>query len=148
MGDSLTKLYVHAVYSTKNREDILRRDTLDAIWEYTAAVLRNIHCTPLAIGGTTNHVHALFVLDKTRALSDVMRTLKAATSKWYTERTRNYFEWQTGYGAFTVSQSRVEAVQRYIANQATHHAKHTFEDEMRDFYDQYDIPYNERYAWG
>lgn len=148
MADSLSKLYVHLVFSTKNRTATIRKMLLPELWAYAAGVLKQHRCPPIAIGGTMNHVHALFVLDKTMAACDIARTVKATTSKWYTDETHYPFEWQKGYAIFSVSSSKVDIVRQYIQRQEDHHSRHTFEEEMRAFFDQYQVAYDERYVWG
>lgn len=148
MGDSLSKIYIHLVFSTKNRIPTIRKDMLPELWAFATGVLRERQCISVQIGGTTNHLHALFILNKTKSVSEIARGLKAVTSKWYTQKTQNPFEWQTGYAAFSVSPSNVEAVRHYILHQEEHHRHHCFEDEMREIYEKSGTEYNEAYVWG
>lgn len=148
MADSLSKIYVHLIFSTKGRIPSIRKALFAELWAYAAGILKRHRCLPLAIGGTANHIHALFILDRTVTVSDIAHAVKAGTSKWYGEQTLNPFEWQTGYAAFSVSPSKVEAVRRYINHQEEHHRRHAFEEELREFFDKHDMTYDERFIWG
>lgn len=106
-----------------------------------------MHCPVICVGGTEDHVHILFMLDKNTALADVVEQLKRASSKWMkTQSPENrYFAWQEGYAAFSVSQSKMETVKRYIQGQAEHHKKVPFLDELKQFLEAYNTAYDERY---
>lgn len=112
-------------------------------------IVREVGGTALAINGPSDHVHALTLLRASVSVSDVLRTLKANSSKWVHDQwpDRRAFAWQTGYGAFTVSQSNVDAVRRYIADQEEHHKQVTFQDEFRAFLRRHGIAFDERYIW-
>jgi REP element-mobilizing transposase RayT len=102
----------------------------------------------LEVGGIADHVHLLVGLKTTHCLADVMRTLKGDSSRWMHDEMRMpKFEWQEGYGAFTVSASNVAAVREYVRNQEQHHRKRSFQDEYREFLAKHEIEFDERYLW-
>lgn len=129
MPHSYVSSVFHIVFSTKQRMRLICANDQGSLWNYLAGIARNHGMHVLAIGGTENHVHILVVLPPDMALSDAVRTLKANSSRWIRETDR-LFAWQIGYGAFSVSPGQFERVKKYIANQATHHATHTFEQEF------------------
>ena len=149
MSQSLAKLYVHLVFSTKERTDTLPKQHLDEVHAYVAEILNTNHCPAIQVGGTANHIHILYIQSKTMTLSDTVRLVKSNSSKWINEKNGKYnpFAWQDGYGAFSISQSHVDAVQKYIKGQAEHHAKIDFKDEFRRLCKLYDVELDERYAW-
>jgi len=148
MAQSLARLWTHLVFSTKDRHPFLsdltiRRD----MHRYLAAVLHD--CPTIIVGGCADHVHALFALSRNYAIADIVKEVKRTSSAWIKSVERRYskFHWQSGYGAFSVSQSHIVAVQRYIAGQEQHHRRKTFQDEFRAFLKRYEIEYDERYVW-
>jgi REP element-mobilizing transposase RayT len=149
MSQSLSKLYIHLVFSTKGRTETLPKQHLSEIHAYVAEILNQNHCPAICVGGTANHIHILFILNKTMSLSDTIRIVKTSSSKWINEKNGKYnpFCWQDGYGAFSISQSHVDAVMHYIETQAEHHAKTSYMDEFRRLCEIYDVALDERYAW-
>ncbi len=119
----------HIVFSTKERIALIGAELQPRLWNYLAAIARNHNVRVLAVGGTENHVHILLILSTDQKLADVVRILKCNSSRWIRETDRR-FGWQDGYGAFSVSPSQLPAVERYIARQAEHHQKRTFEQEF------------------
>ncbi|HEY1731903.1 MAG TPA: IS200/IS605 family transposase [Terriglobales bacterium] len=119
----------HVVFSTKQRAQLIPQAAQPRLWNYLAGIARNHRIRTLATGGTENHVHMLVMLPADLAVGDAVRTLKANSSRMMRENSR-LFTWQEGYGAFSVSPSAIAAVQRYIANQAAHHSRRTFEEEF------------------
>ncbi len=111
--------------------------------------LNNMGCQSLIVGSVEDHAHVLFMLSRTRSLSDVIGKLKSASSSWIKSQnlTLATFEWQAGYGAFSVSQSNVESVREYIRNQKEHHKSESFQDEFRRFLIRYEVEFDERYVW-
>jgi REP element-mobilizing transposase RayT len=151
MPQSLTAIFIHLVFSTKNREPVLLPEILGKLHAYVAGTLNGMGCHSIQVGGIADHVHALFALSRTMALADVVKEIKMSTSKWIKENGRwlgaNSFYWQAGYGAFSVSVSNLDAVQTYIKNQEEHHRKLSFQDEMRKFFKRHKTEYDERYVW-
>ena len=148
MPQSLAKLYVHLVFSTKDRTETLPKQHIEEVHSYIAGILNNNHCPAIQIGGTTNHIHILYIQSKTMTLSDTVRLVKSNSSKWINEKNGkfNVFAWQNGYGAFSISQSHIEAVRNYIKTQKEHHSKINFKDEFRRLCEIYDAPLDEQYA--
>ena len=149
MPQSLARLHVHLVVSTKNRERFITDDVQSPLHAYMAKVLQNLGCTPVLINSMDDHVHLLFDLARTVAISKAVEDVKKSSSKWIkTQRADlSTFAWQTGYGAFAVSESNVESVRQYIANQHEHHRKKTFQDEYLLFLERHNIAYDERFVW-
>ncbi|SKB08004.1 REP element-mobilizing transposase RayT [Prosthecobacter debontii] len=149
MPQSLAKLYVHVVFSTKNRERVLMDDIRHELHAYIGGTLKGMDCMPVEINSEPDHAHVLFLLGRTMPLSDVVGGLKKSATEWLREHGETYrgFHWQAGYGAFSVSQSAVEEVREYIRNQREHHRVKTFQDEFRAFLRKYEIEYDERYVW-
>jgi REP element-mobilizing transposase RayT len=133
MGQSLVKNLLHLVYSTKQRNPWLPADVRPNLFAYQAGIFRECDSPALTIGGVEDHVHALFSLSKKYALMKIVEAVKTGSSKWMkTEGTGNSeFYWQGGYAAFSVSQSNVDAVTRYIENQEEHHRRASFQYELR-----------------
>ena len=148
MPQSLSKNHIHLVFSTK-REDLLLEKDLPELYAYSAGILRNIECPSIEIGGTTNHIHILCELSRKIALAKMVQTLKANSSKWIKTLDSFYkpFYWQDGYGAFSVSQSQIERVRRYIQNQKKHHARMKYESEYIGLLKKHNMEYDERYIW-
>lgn len=148
MPQSLCKNYMHLVFSTKERKDLIPVDLLDIFFHYIGGIINNIGCKAIIVGGIENHVHILFELARTMALSNVVNKIKSNSSKWIRHEQGVFdFGWQDGYGAFSVGQSNVEVVRKYIMDQREHHQKKDFKDEMKYFFGVYKIKYDERYVW-
>jgi putative transposase len=145
---SLANLLTHLIFSTKNRDPLLvGKDLRQRTHAYLAAVLKDMQCPALVVGGVADHVHILCQLAKTQSVSDIMEHLKASSSKWLKTQGSRTFSWQRGYGAFSVSQSHVDAVISYIEKQEDHHRTITFEEEFRLILKRYRVAFDERYVW-
>ena len=116
---------------------------------YLATVLRTHDCQTLLVGGAEDHVHALFSLSRKYSISEVVKEVKRTSSGWIKDISplQSKFHWQNGYGAFSVGQSQVEQVRRYIERQEQHHRRVSFQDEYRAVLKKYEIEYDERYVW-
>ena len=148
MAQSLSKVYIHLVFSTKNREPLIADEWQPDLWAYLAGAIQGQKCFAHRIGGVRDHVHILFEQHRTTSLSKLVGEIKSETSKWIkAQKGVNQFAWQAGYGAFSVSASNVEEVKSYIDHQASHHQKKTFQDEFREFLSRYGVEYDERYVW-
>src|SRR4051794_13592123 len=149
MSQSLAKLLVHLVYSTKHRRPWLVKEHRPALFAYQAGIFREWDSPALVIGGVDDHVHALFLLSKNHPLIKVVEEVKKGSSKWMKANgPRNPdFGWQAGYAAFSVSPSNVEAVRHYVATQERHHARVTFQDEVRALLTKHGVEFDERYVW-
>jgi REP element-mobilizing transposase RayT len=151
MGHTYTTVRLHVVFSTQARKALLSTDLQPRVWDYIGGIGKN-HGIPVhEVGGIENHVHILMSIPPTVTISKAVQTLKAFSSKWLNETgamKNGRFAWQEGYSAFSVSQSNVEAVAAYIRNQAEHHAKHSFEDELRSLLIRHGVKFEERYLFG
>lgn len=126
---------------------MIRVEDYDEFRAYLVGLLSEYGCYLIELGGTENHVHILFVLNKKLSVSEIVGKIKSNTSRWFHRRHNMAFAWQEGYGAFSVSQSRVDLVKTYIRNQKEHHRLKKFEEEFREFLKAYDIDWDERYVW-
>lgn len=149
MPQSLARLHIHLIFSTKNRERIISDRVRDSLHAYMATVLQNIGCPPVLINSVEDHVHVLFELARTVAVSAAVEEVKKASSKWIKTQGAEFagFAWQAGYGAFAVSESNVPAVREYIAGQQEHHRKKSFQEEYRAFLERHRVAFDERYVW-
>jgi len=139
---------VHLIFSTKERHPFLaQNDLMLRTHAYLGGILREASCPSLTIGGTADHVHAFFHLSRTQHVAKIVETLKSHSSRWIKAQGIEKFAWQRGYGCFSVGQSQVQALIRYIQNQADHHLKVTFQDEFRQFLRRYEISFEEQYVW-
>ncbi|MCC6573535.1 MAG: transposase [Planctomycetes bacterium] len=150
MAHSLTRVLVHGVFSTKDRSPVIAEEWQGRLHQYVGGIVENLDSVALAIGGIDNHIHVAFVLPSTRSLADFIGKLKANASKWVNNQKMlpNRFAWQTGYGAFSVSESKLDTVLAYIANQKQHHEKMTYEEEIRKLALLHKIPFDEKYLLG
>ena len=150
MPQSLARVVLHVVFSTKNRVPFLKDPELRArLHAYMAGVLQNIGCEPILIGGVEDHVHILCNLSRTITIAGLVEEAKKSPSKWMKEQGPAFsdFYWQGGYGAFSVSQSNVEQVREYVARQEEHHRKVSFQDEFRVLCRKHGVEIDERYVW-
>jgi putative transposase len=149
MAQSLAKVYVHVVFSTKDRELILGEDWRDELFRVMGGTVNKSGCQSLIVGGVADHVHMLFILGRTVTIADAVGRIKSASSAWVndTRRVRGRFQWQGGYSAFSVSESGVAATREYIARQAEHHARVSFQDELRAFLKEHGLQWDEKYLW-
>ncbi|MCD4772066.1 MAG: IS200/IS605 family transposase [Bacteroidales bacterium] len=150
MGQSLSKLYVHLIFGTKNRLPLINKEFEQRLYSYLAGTFKKYESTAIIINGAADHVHILFVLSKNIALAKLLEEVKKQSSKWIKtiDKNNQKFAWQIGYAAFSVSGSKVDVVKKYIENQKEHHKKKTFREEVEEFLKQYDvIEYDEKYFW-
>ena len=148
MGQSLARLLVHSVFSTKERRPFIRSEEVRTeIYAYIAGILRNLQSPSIIIGGAEDHIHILSALSKNVALSELIGRIKGSSSKRLKEKGIHGFAWQNGYGAFSVSEWQVAAVTAYIANQAEHHRQFSFQDEVRQLLKRHHTAFDERYVW-
>ncbi|MFO0914663.1 MAG: transposase [Pirellulales bacterium] len=151
MPQSLAQIYVHIVFSTKHRKPQLQDDGLrDELYAYMATIVRDHVDSPaLIINGVEDHVHALIRLSRKFPVMKVVQEAKVETTKWLKRQPNitNDFAWQSGYGAFSVSPSLVEATTKYIEGQQEHHRHRSFQDEFREICRRHGLEIDERYAW-
>lgn len=150
MPQSLAQIYLHFVFSTKGRRPFLQRRALrDEMHNYLGGICRNLDSPSLIVGGVEDHVHILCRFGRKQSIADFIRDMKRDSSKWIKSRDPSLaeFEWQDGYGVFSISPSHVDALRRYIADQETHHQNVSFQDEFRKLLKKYGIEFDERYVW-
>jgi putative transposase len=147
MSQSFVQIYVHIVFHTKNNVKLIREDIETELYSYLGGILKNCKSNPLQIGETSNHIHVLCTLPKTITLADLVEEIKKSSSKWIKTKGEHYhnFFWQDGYGGFSVSNSGVDTVKRYIVTQKKHHENVSYEDEYKTLLDAYGIIYDDRY---
>ena len=147
MPQSLACLPVHLIFSTKRRQALIRDEIRPDLFAYLGGIVREMHGTALIVNGTADHVHMLVRIRPAQSTAEVVRVVKANSCRWVHEKWKMKFAWQTGYGAFSVSQSAVSAVSRYIADQEKHHKTKTFQEEYVAFLKRNNVAYDERYLW-
>ena len=149
MPQSLAKLHLHLVFSTKYRAPWLLDDVRDGLHGYIAGVCANIGCPLTAIGSVEDHLHMLFELGRTTTVSRLVEAVKANSCRWLRSRSIEFhsFAWQAGYGVFSVSESHVDRVRAYIANQREHHRRSEFRDEFRGLLERHHVAFDERHLW-
>jgi putative transposase len=145
MARSYVLNYVHCVFATKDRTQLIRDPK--SLWAYIRGVARNRNFDLHAIGGTVDHVHVLLALPTNRSLAEIMRDIKANSSRHMRELGAR-FAWQDGYSGISVSPSQVNVVKRYIANQETHHRKQSFDDELATLLERAGVRYSSEALWG
>jgi REP element-mobilizing transposase RayT len=150
MANTYTSLHYHLTFSTKNREPSIVAEIENRVWAYIGGIARHHKMIALEVGGIEDHVHALVMAPPTFSPSQIAQYLKGESSKWIHEEfpKLRLFEWQEGYGGFTVSRSQIPDVIAYIQNQREHHRKKTFKEEYLELLKKHDVDYDERYLWG
>jgi putative transposase len=149
MANTYTSLHYHFTFSTKNREPWIISEIEARVWAYIGGIARKHKMTAIQIGGIEDHIHALVMAPPTYAPSQIAQYLKGESSKWIHEEFPKMcgFEWQDGYGGFTVSKSQVPEVIEYIKNQRQHHRKKTFQEEYLELLKKHGVDYDECYLW-
>ena len=149
MPQSLARILIHTVFSTKDRVPYMQDPEVRAeMHNVLGGTAKRLDCKPIRIGGTADHAHLLTALARTVAPAEFVKEVKRVSTNWIKER-EDYsgFHWQAGYGCFSIGQSQVRDVCDYIAGQNEHHQKTSFQDEFRAFLRRYEIEYDERYVW-
>ncbi len=149
MSQSLAKVHVHIVFSTRDREPMIHADVEKELYAYMASISKELKCPVHKINGTENHVHIACCLSRTITMAVLLEEIKRSSSKWIKTKSPAYrkFAWQQGYGAFSFGESQLQAVVRYINDQKEYHQKKTYKEEFRDILIKYHIDYDERYVW-
>ena len=150
MPQSLSAVYIHLIFSTKDRTPFLQdSDLRTETHAYLGGISKKLECPPLITGGTADHIHLLARLGRTVTQANWLKELKRVSSGWVKEQNERLakFAWQAGYGTFSVSASNVEKVRTYIAGQEEHHRRVSFQEEYREFLRRYGIEWDERYVW-
>jgi len=150
MPQSLDQVYLHTIFSTKDRFPFFQTLEIQRdVHAYLASVCQQLDCKAMRFGGVAVHVHLLTRLPRTVTIADFVKETKRVSSRWLHERDEPWkkFGWQAGYGVFSVSASKVGEVQRYISHQPEHHRKQTFQDEYQEFLVRHGVDFDERYVW-
>lgn len=149
MAQSLSNVLLHIVFSTKNREPWIDESIETELFPYLATICRDHKSPSHKIGGAGDHIHIACSLSRTMTIANLVQELKQSSSKWMKSKGDQYreFSWQNGYGAFSIGQSQLDDLSRYIANQRAHHAKESFQDELRKLLNLYGVEFDERYVW-
>jgi len=150
MPHTLVGLYVHVVFSTKNRAPWITTEIERGLYPFVGSVVRRLDCVLLASNGTADHSHLLLSLVATANIAALVREVKKSSSRWIKESfsSATEFGWQDGYGAFSVSESNLDRVRSYIARQKEHHARKSFEDEYRSLARKHRLAFDERFLFG
>jgi REP element-mobilizing transposase RayT len=149
MAHSLAEVYIHIVFSTKDRAQIIKNDLSARLHSYLGGICNGLNCTPLSIGGYEDHIHILCVLSKKTSIVELVENLKKQSSRWIKEQDAKYstFYWQAGYGVFSVNKSQISDIRNYIENQVEHHKRVDFKQEYKAILDKLGVKYDERYLW-
>lgn len=147
MPQSLAKVYLHCVFSTKNRIPMISEEFRPNAQAYFVQVGSNLGSFTEEIFIMPDHIHWIYTLPRTITIAELIKNLKISTSIKFKEIIRRDFEWQKGYGIFSVSQSKLGIVKNYIQNQKEHHQKIDFKTEYRRFLEEYQIEFDEKYVW-
>lgn len=149
MANTYTQLYFHIVFAVRGRENHISSKWKEELYKYISGLIGNKDQKLMIINGMPNHIHLLIGMKPNCNLSDLVRDIKANSSKWINEKRfiNGRFMWQSGFGAFTVSQSRVKNVIKYIKDQEIHHAKRTFREEYIEFLNNYGIDFKPEYIF-
>lgn len=149
MAQSLSKIILHLVFSTKNRTKLILPEFRSELFAYMAGICSSVQSQAYKIGGTENHVHIACSLPRTISVGDLLEKVKSGSSKWIKTKSPrcSSFAWQAGYGAFSCSQSQLPDLIEYIERQPKHHFAKSFEEELRDLLKLYDVEYDEKYLW-
>jgi REP element-mobilizing transposase RayT len=149
MPQSLSKVIIHIIFSTKDREPWVDRAVRARLHAYVATICRDLDADALRVGGVADHLHIITTLPRTLSQAGMVETVKKTSSKWMKGLDPKYrgFYWQRGYGAFSIGPSQVDAVLKYIEDQEEHHRTRSFQEEYREFLGRYGVEFDERYVW-
>jgi len=147
MPQSLAKVNVHIVFTTKYSHELINDEVRNELHSYVIGVLSNLGSYTYEIYANPDHIHILCTLPRTITMADLVSKIKTTSSKWLKNKGVSDFYWQDGYGIFSVSSSKIEAVKKYIKNQPQHHKEVDCKDEFRLFLKENGIEYDERYVW-
>jgi putative transposase len=147
MSHTCGNVLLHLIFSTRERRPLIKPEFRDDLFAYLGGIIREMNGAALIINGTADHVHVLLRAQPAHAPAEIARVVKTNSSRWIRERFPE-FAWQTGYGVFSVSESNLPAVTKYIASQEEHHKRHSFQDEFRTFLAKNKIAVDEKYLWG
>jgi REP element-mobilizing transposase RayT len=149
MANTYTQIYVHAVFSVRDRYCLISRIWKDELFKYITGIIKNHGHKLIAINGMADHLHVFIGMKPSQSLSDLMQDIKGDSSKWINNRkfVRGKFSWQEGFGAFSYSASQIDTVVKYIQNQEIHHQKATFINEYKNLLKDFNVDYDDRYLF-
>ncbi|MGJ1364317.1 IS200/IS605 family transposase [Sphingobacterium spiritivorum] len=149
MSQSLSKMYVHIIFHTKYNQPLIRPEVEKELYAYIGGIIKENDSVPVKINGTQDHIHILAIMSKNIALAKLVEEIKRNSSRWIKSKGAKYeqFAWQGGYAGYSVSQSVVGRVKKYIENQKEHHKTKSFRDEYVAFLKEYGIDFDEDYLW-
>jgi REP element-mobilizing transposase RayT len=149
MANTYSQIYIQIVFTVKGRQNLIKKQNREELHKYITGIVSNRGQKLLSVFAMPDHIHLLVGLKPNQSLSDLVRDIKAGSSKFISDNhwVRSKFSWQEGFGAFSYSKSQIDRVIKYISNQETHHKKKTFQDEYLEFLDQFEIKYDEKYLF-
>lgn len=149
MANTYHQVYIQTVFAVKYRKAVIAKDWRPTLLGVIGNLINETSCKTIIVNGVEDHVHCFLGLKPVVSISELMKTVKAKSSKYVNDHqlTNNRFEWQEGYGVFSYSHSHIDNVYQYIANQEQHHRKQTFRDEYVELLKKFDVPYDERYIF-
>ena len=149
MANTYTQLYIHIIFAVKGRDSLIPKQHKEALHQYITRIITHKAQTVIQINSMPDHLHILVGISPDVAISDLVRDIKANSSKWINEKRwfAGRFEWQMGFGAFSYAHSQLETVVHYIKNQEAHHSRRTFREEYLEFLNRFDVPYNPKYVF-
>jgi putative transposase len=147
LSHTSSNILLHLIFSTRGRRPLIKPEFRADLFAYLGGIVREIQGTALIVNGTADHVHMLVRIRPAQCAAEIVRVVKANSSKWVRAKWSSEFAWQAGYGVFSVSESNVAAVRKYIAGQEEHHKKHSFQEEYLAFLKKNHVEYDERYIW-
>ncbi len=150
MANTYHQIYLQAVFAVKYRHAVIDKSWRNQLFGVIGNLINESNCKTIIVNGVEDHVHCFFGLKPVISVSELMKAVKAKSSKFINDNslTKSRFEWQRGYGVFSYNQSQVSTVYNYIRNQEIHHLKKSFRDEYHDFLEEYKINYDEQYLFG
>lgn len=149
MANTYTQLYIQIVFTVKGRQNLIHKSWRDELHKYICGIVNGKKQKVYAIGGVSDHIHILVSINPNISISDLVRDIKANSSKWIKEKghVNNGFKWQEGFGAFSYAQSQLDTIIAYVNNQEQHHMKKTFKEEYIEFLEKYYVDYEEKYLF-
>jgi len=149
MDNTYSQVYIQCVFAVKRRDTLLQKPWRDDVFKYIAGIIQAKEQKSIIVNGVADHVHVFVGLKPHLSMADLVRDIKAGSSKFINEQgfLRQKFAWQDGYGVFSYAHPQIDAVYKYIENQETHHAKHSFRDEYLSLLKEFGIAYDEKYIF-
>ncbi|WP_318343272.1 IS200/IS605 family transposase [Flagellimonas baculiformis] len=149
MANTYSQLYIQIVFAVKGRQNLIAPQWKDELYKYITGIISNEGQKLIAINGMSDHIHILIGLKPNKSISDLVRDIKANSSRFINEKRwiKGKFEWQTGFGAFSYSHSHLDKIVQYIKNQEKHHAKKSFKEEYVAFLETFQIDYDNNYLF-